>query len=159
MGKRRKARESTLQILFQLEFDIAQLGKTLNDYWKSRKAHKEIREYSNWLSRGIITHQKKIDTVIQSISEHWRISRMTLIDRNILRMAVFELLYEESIDPAVVINEAIEIAKKYSGEKASTFINGILDAVRKNLDEIKKSFKEKEDEQKRKRTKKGKPEC
>jgi len=84
---------------------------------------------------------------------------MTLIDRNILRMAVFELLYEESIDPAVVINEAIEIAKKYSGEKASTFINGILDAVRKNLDEIKKSFKEKEDEQKRKRTKKGKPEC
>ena len=142
MGRRRKARESTLQILFQLEFDNSQLEKTLNEHWKNKKVLKEIREYSSWLVKGIITHQEKIDNIIQSTSEHWRISRMALIDRNILRMAVFELLYEESIAPAVVINEAIEVAKKYSGEKASTFINGILDAVRKNLDDIKKSMKE-----------------
>ncbi|UCC40050.1 MAG: transcription antitermination factor NusB [Candidatus Aminicenantes bacterium] len=142
MGKRRKARESTLQILFQLEFDSTQLEKTLSEYWKSRRVLAEIKEYSNWLAKGIVTHQEKIDNIIQSTSEHWRISRMALIDRNILRMAVFELLYEESIAPAVVINEAIEVAKKYSGEHASTFINGILDSVRKNLDEIKKSLKE-----------------
>ena len=142
MGRRRKARESTLQILFQLEFDDSTLEKTLNEHWKNKKVHKEIQEYSNWLAKGIVTHQEKIDNIIQSTSEHWRISRMALIDRNILRMAVFELLYEESIAPAVVINEAIEVAKKYSGEKASTFINGILDAVRKNLGDIKKSMKE-----------------
>ena len=140
MGRRRKARESTLQILFQLEFDNFPLEKALKDHWKNKKVHKEIREYSNWLAEGIVAHQEKIDNIIQSTSEHWRISRMALIDRNILRMAVFELLYEESIAPAVVINEAIEVAKKYSGEKASTFINGILDAVRKNLDNIKKSM-------------------
>ena len=142
MGRRRKARESTLQILFQLEFNNSLLEKTLSEHWKNKKVHKEIREYSNWLAKGIVTHQEKIDNIIQSTSEHWRISRMALIDRNILRMAVFELLYEENIAPAVVINEAIEVAKKYSGEKASTFINGILDAVRKNLDDIKKSMEE-----------------
>lgn len=140
MGRRRKARESTLQILFQLEFDDSLLEKTLREHWKNKKVHKEIREYSNWLAKGIVTHQEKIDNIIQSTSEHWRISRMALIDRNILRMAIFELLYEGNIAPAVVINEAIEVAKKYSGEKASTFINGILDAVRKNLEDIKKSI-------------------
>ena len=69
---------------------------------------------------------------------------MALVDRNILRMAVFELLYEENIAPAIVINEAIEIAKKYSGDEAATFVNGILDAVRKDLKDIKKSLEEKE---------------
>jgi N utilization substance protein B len=142
MGRRRKARESTLQILFQLEFDSSALEKILKEHWKNRKVHKEIREYSNWLAKGIVAHQEKIDNIIQSTSEHWRISRMALIDRNILRMAVFELLNEKSIAPAVVINEAIEVAKKYSGEKASIFINGILDAVRKNLNEIKKSLED-----------------
>jgi N utilization substance protein B len=142
MGRRRKARESTLQILFQLEFDTSALEKILKEHWKNRKVHKEIREYSNWLAKGIVAYQEKIDNIIQSTSEHWRISRMALIDRNILRMAIFELLNEKSIAPAVVINEAIEVAKKYSGEKASIFINGILDAVRKNLNEIKKSLED-----------------
>jgi N utilization substance protein B len=146
MGRRRKARESTLQILFQLEFDNSTLERILNEHWKNRKVHKEIKEYSNWLAKGIVAHQEKIDNIIQSASEHWRISRMALIDRNILRMAVFELLNEKDIAPAVVINEAIEVAKKYSGEKAFTFINGVLDAVRKNLDEIKKSIEEDKDD-------------
>lgn len=142
MGKRRKARESTLQILFQLEFDNTQLERTLNQYWENKKALKEIREYTGWLVNGIISQQDKIDSIIQSISEHWRISRMALVDRNILRMAVFELLYEENIAPAIIINEAIEISKKYSGDKSATFINGILDAILKNLGNIKKSLKE-----------------
>jgi N utilization substance protein B len=69
---------------------------------------------------------------------------MALVDRNILRMAVFELLHEKNIAPAIIINEAIEIAKKYSGDEAATFVNGILDAIRKNLKDIKNSSKEKE---------------
>ena len=141
MGRRRKAREETLRILFRLEFENTQLEKTLIQYWENRKASEEIKEYSTWLVKGIISHQDKIDNIIQRVSEHWRISRMALIDRNILRMAVFELLNEENIAPAIVINEAIEIAKKYSGDKAATFVNGILDAIRKNLKNIRKSLK------------------
>ncbi len=144
MGQRRKAREETLRILFRLEFENKQIEKTLNQYWKSKKASEEIKEYSTWLVNGVISDQAKIDNIIQQVSEHWRISRMALVDRNILRMAVFELLYEENIAPAIVINEAIEIAKKYSGDEAATFVNGILDAVRKDLKDIKKSLEEKE---------------
>jgi N utilization substance protein B len=144
MGQRRKAREDTLRILFRLEFENKQIEKTLDQYWKSKKASEEIKEYSTWLVNGVISDQAKIDNIIQQVSEHWRISRMALVDRNILRMAVFELLYEEKIAPAIVINEAIEIAKKYSGEEAATFVNGILDAVRKDLKDIKKSLEEKE---------------
>jgi len=134
MGKRRKARESTLQILFQLEFDNSEPEKTIEQYWQQREATEEIKEYSRWLVKGIISHQRDIDRIIQSVSEHWRLSRMALVDRNILRMAVFELLFEKNIAPAIVINEAIEIAKKYSNEEAAMFVNGVLDAVRKKLE-------------------------
>ena len=142
MGRRRKAREETLRILFRLEFENTHLEKTLIQYWENRKTSEEIKEYSTWLVNGIISRKERIDNIIQRVSEHWRISRMALIDRNILRIAVFELLYEENIAPPIVINEAIEIAKKYSGDQAATFVNGILDAIRKKLISIKKSLKE-----------------
>ena len=87
-----------------------------------------------WLVRGIRDGQEEVDGAIQAASEHWRIARMAVVDRNILRIAVFEMLRAKTLVPAIVINEAIEIAKKYSGEEASVFINGILDAVRKRLE-------------------------
>ena len=146
MGRRRKAREETLRILYRLEFNNRPLEETIDQYWENKRAHKVTREYSTWLVSGIISHQKMIDTFIQQVSEHWRISRMALIDRNIIRIAVFELLYEENIAPAIIINEAIEIAKMYSGNEAATFVNGILDAVRKNLNKIKKSLKDENDD-------------
>jgi len=146
MGRRRKAREETLCFLFRLEFEKAHVEEKLTQYWENRKTPEEIKEYSTWLIHGIISHQDKIDNIIQSFSENWRISRMALVDRNILRMAVFELLYEEDIASAIVIDEAIEVAKKYSGEGAAKFVNGILDAVRKNLDDIQKSLKGKNHE-------------
>jgi N utilization substance protein B len=145
MGRRRKAREETLRILYRLEFDNRSLEETIDQYWENKRAHRATREYSTWLVSGVISHLKKIDTIIQQASEHWRISRMALIDRNIIRIAAFELLYEENIAPAIIINEAIEIAKMYSGEEAATFVNGILDAIRKNLKKIKKSLKDKND--------------
>lgn len=155
MGRRRRAREDTLRILFRLEFNDQDVEEVVARYWKERKAEKEVREYSNWLTRGIVSRKKKMDSIIQSASEHWRLSRMTLIDRNVLRMALFELLFEENIAPAIIINEAIEIAKKYSGEEAAPFINGILDAVRKNLEQVRKSLKEENDNgRKKERTKK-----
>jgi N utilization substance protein B len=144
MGRRRKAREETLRILFRLEFENKQIEKTLNQYWESKKTTREIKEYSTWLVNGVVSDQEKIDNIIQQVSEHWRISRMAIVDRNILRMAVFELLNEKNIAPAIIINEAIEIAKKYSGDEAATFVNGILDAIRKNLKDIMRSLEEKE---------------
>ncbi|MDH5384707.1 MAG: transcription antitermination factor NusB [Candidatus Aminicenantes bacterium] len=142
MGKRRKARESTLQILFQLEFNDSELEKAFESFWRERKASKEIKEYCRWLVEGIESHRERIDRLIQSVSENWRVARMAIVDRNVLRIAVFELLYEENIAPAIVINEAIEITKKYSSEEAATFVNGILDAARKKIEEMKKLPKE-----------------
>ncbi len=139
MGIRRKARESTLQILFQLEFDNTLPEKKLQPFWKDRKASPEERKLSDWLVKGILAHLNYIDDFIQSVSENWRISRMALVDKNILRMAAFELLHGEDIAPAIVINEAIEIAKKYSSEQSATFVNGILDALRKKIDDMKKN--------------------
>jgi len=123
MGQRRKARESALQILYQLEFDESGAGKAVDSFWRKKKAPAETKDYCRWLVEGVLADRDVIDESIQSISEHWRIARMGLVDRNILRLAAFELLR----------NEAIEIAKKYSGPEAAIFVNGILDALRKKV--------------------------
>jgi N utilization substance protein B len=133
MGQRRKARESALQILYQLEFDAAGAEGAVDAFWKKKKGTAETKDYSRWLVEGILARREEIDAAIQSVSEHWRIARMGIVDRNILRLAAFELLQAPSIAPAIVINEAIEIAKKYSGPEAATFVNGILDALRKKI--------------------------
>lgn len=144
MGTRRQARESTLQILFQREFDDTSLEQALSQYWEGKKSNKSVKEYSQLLVDGVLSHQAAIDSIIQSASEHWRISRMALVDRNILRIAVFELFYEKDLAPAIVINEAIEIAKKYSGGQSAMFINGVLDAISKNIHNFEKSLKDRE---------------
>jgi N utilization substance protein B len=144
MGVRRKARESALQVLFQLEFDESPAEDVAAGYWTRRKPVKEVREYGSWLVNGIVRRRDEIDRIIDRISEHWRLARMAVVDRNILRIAVFEFLEEQHIAPAVIINEALEIAKKYSGEQAAVFINGILDTAQKQLV---KDLKSKDEEQ------------
>lgn len=146
MGKRRKARESALQILFQLEFDNSQPEETLKQYWISQRSSTETKGYTKQLIIGITAHQEEIDRTVQSGSENWRISRMPIVDRNILRMAVFELFYEKSLAPAIVINEAIEIAKKFGSDKSSPFINGVLDGLLKKMKKNKKSSREDKNE-------------
>jgi N utilization substance protein B len=133
MGQRRKARESALQILYQLEFDPAEAGAAVASFWKKKRGTAETREYSRRLVEGVLARKEEVDAAIQSVSEHWRVSRMAVVDRNILRLAAFELLEAGPMAPAIVINEAIEIAKKYSGPEAATFVNGVLDALRKRV--------------------------
>jgi N utilization substance protein B len=145
MGRRRKARENALQLLFQLDFNEAEVETALSLFWKGKRETQEVKEYSAWLVRGIYSHLEKIDSVIRSHSQNWRLARMAAVDRNILRIAVFELLYEENVAAAVIINEAIEIAKKYSNEQAASFVNGILDGVRKELGKKGSGEKESED--------------
>ena len=156
MGKRRKSRECALQVLFQLEFNSADPEALIRRYWEYQKVTEDVREYGNWIIEGIRAHSREVDAAIQSASENWRIPRMAVVDRNILRISVYELLFEKTLVPAIVINEAIEIAKKYSGEEASVFVNGILDAVRKTLEAGKDSSKEGTDGKKRRIAKTGK---
>jgi N utilization substance protein B len=133
MGERRRAREAALQILYQLEFGTAEPAAAVRSFWKSKRAPEATREYSRWLVRGILEHRDDLDEAIQKISKNWRVARMSLVDRNILRLAAFELSYARPTAPAIVINEAIEIAKKYSSPEAAVFVNGILDALRRGI--------------------------
>lgn len=134
MGKRREARECALQVLFQLEFDISDVERSLREYWTGKKPKDDVRKYASWLVHGILARKTDVDGLIRDTSQHWRMERMGLVDRNILRMAVYKLLEEKVLAPPIIINEAIEIAKKYSDEKSATFINGLLDAIRKKLE-------------------------
>jgi N utilization substance protein B len=129
MGQRRKARECALQILFQLEFNSGDPLILVKAYWEHQKASREVREYGTWIVEKILAHGQDIDRAIQSASKNWRLARMAVVDRNILRIAVAELLYDRTLVPAIVMNEAIEIAKRYSGEESAVFVNGVLDAV------------------------------
>jgi len=133
MGQRRKARECALQILFQLEFNSGDPRALVKVYWEHQKASRELREYGTWIVEQILAHGEDVDRAIQSASKNWRLARMAVVDRNILRIAVAELLYEKTLAPAIVMNEAIEIAKRYSGEESAVFVNGVLDAVGRRL--------------------------
>ena len=133
MGNRRKARECALQILFQTEFNSADPAALARTYWEHQKATSEVRAYGTWLVEQILGRRDEIDGAVQSASKNWRLARMAVVDRNILRIAVCELLYEPALASAIVIDEAIEIAKKYSGRESAVFVNGVLDAVGKSL--------------------------
>jgi N utilization substance protein B len=133
MGKRRQARECALQILFQLEFHSGDPREVARAYWEGRRAAAGAREYGTWIVERILENGEAVDRTIQAASKNWRLARMAVVDRNILRIAVAELLYEPTLVPAIVMDEAIEIAKRYSGEESAVFVNGVLDAVVRGL--------------------------
>ena len=130
MNRRRKARELSLQMLFQHEFPGARSNfKAVEDLDPAKKEDAEVRTFSEELVNGTLLHLDEIDQKIQQVAAHWKMDRMASVDRNIMRFAVFELLYRDDIPPAVTINEALEIAKKYSSSESASFINGLLDKI------------------------------
>lgn len=130
--KRRRAREYALQILFQIDLTKDSFDENLLDYfWAGSKEEEDVKEFANTIVRGTLEHLVEIDKFIKQSAENWSIDRMAVIDRNILRAATYELLYQTDIPPSVTINEAIEIAKKYSTGDSASFINGILDKIQK----------------------------
>jgi len=131
MGRRRKARECALQILYELEFHENEVEAHFENFWRERREPEEVKEYCEWLVRGVLKERARLDAAIQEVSKNWRLERMAVVDRNILRLAAFELEAEPHLEPAIIINEAIEIAKKFSGEEAAHFVNGLLDALRR----------------------------
>lgn len=129
---RRTGRELALQIIFQKEFMAQANEQELLKMFKNHFAlDDQLLDYSEKLVKTVILHKEKIDEMIQKYSVHWSLKRLSLIDLNILRIAVCELLFEmeDPIPPKVAINEALEIAKKYSSQDSPSFINGILDQI------------------------------
>lgn len=129
--KRRRSREYALQILFQLELT----GNGLNDdllkaFWKGvNHEPDDVKEFTHSIVRETLENLNKIDEIIKTAAQNWSLERMAVIDRNILRAATNELAFREDIPASVAINEAIEIAKKFSTEESASFINGILDRI------------------------------
>ncbi len=129
MGARRKAREYAFQILFQLDFDRDDYREKLEQFWQAHNCSPEIMEFAESLVNGTSEHLDKIDEVISGHSLNWSLSRMSAADRNILRFSTYEILFCDDIPAKVSINEALEIAKKYSATESASFINGILDKI------------------------------
>ena len=137
MGSRRKARECALQMLFAADVADAVPEDVLRLYWAQlgdADLEETARDFATRLARGTLAHLVDLDERIRSRAEHWRIPRMAIVDRNILRLAVYEFLYEPT-PRTVAINEALEIARRFSTYEATQFINGILDAIKRDLDE------------------------
>jgi len=134
MGKRRKARELALQLLYQLDLQEESSPEPhLDEFWMRHPVDGEVREFTESLIRGTKLHEAKIDEMISGYAQNWEIERMAVVDRNILRQGIFELLWAEEVPPKVAINEALEVAKKFSTQESSRFINGVLDRIHKEL--------------------------
>jgi len=140
MGTRRKSREAALQFLFQNDFvkvadvgDDLELAESFHLFCSLYQVNKKARPYALDLVQGVLTEIEKIDELISSAGSQWRLSRIAPTDRNLLRIAVFEMTQMENVPPQVAINEAVEIAKRFAGDDSPRFINGVLDAVRSNI--------------------------
>jgi N utilization substance protein B len=129
--KRRRAREYALQILFQLELAGTELNDALlKEFWNGiNHEPDDVKDFTHRIVRETLDNLETIDATIKKAAQHWSLERMAAIDRNILRAATYELLLRTDIPNTVIINEAIEIAKKYSTQESASFINGILDRI------------------------------
>ena len=136
MGTRRKSRELALQMLFQADMGKQPPSDVQRAFWAERdNVTSEVRGFAEDLFRVAIDRATSIDQMIEKHAQHWRMERMAAVDRNVLRGAVAEFLGYPETPKAVVINEALEIARKYSSPESVTFINGVLDSVGKELDQ------------------------
>jgi len=133
----RRAREAALQMLYQWEIGRASAPEAIATYWPAHDPDETLdeplRQFANGLVRGTIARVTQIDAILTTHAQNWRVERMAAIDRLVLRLAVYELLAEPDTPAKVVINEAIELVRSYTGDEAVGFVNGILDAARKEL--------------------------
>jgi len=134
MGIRREARECAVQILFQLDLNPGCLDGIFNDFWTHARADDSARRFAEELVKGVRENLDTIDASVRKYAEHWDIGRMRVVDRNVIRLAVYEMFFRQDIPPVVSINEAVDIAKYFSDSKSGRFVNGILDRARLDLD-------------------------
>ncbi len=129
MGSRRRSREIALQVLYQMDMTGAAPQEAIAAYYNSFDTAASVKEFFEKLVLGVSLHREEIDRLIVAASQHWRLERMPVVDRNVLRIAVYEMLHCGDIPPKVSINEAIDLGKTYGSEESGAFINGILDHV------------------------------
>jgi len=128
--RRRKAREHALQILYQLDIKREKpSASVLKNFWTEYNPDEEVKLFAEEIVKGTFKHLAKINQLIHRCAKNWSLDRMAVVDRNVLRMAVYEILYRLDIPTSVTINEAIEIAKKYGTDESGSFVNGILDSI------------------------------
>lgn len=129
MRKRTQSREFALQVLYQINITQDSVDEAAKLFWEENESEEEVRDFANWLVQGTVEHQSALDQIIVKYAENWNLDRMAVVDRNILRMAAYELLYAADIPPKVTINEAVNLAKKFSQSDSGKFVNGILDRI------------------------------
>jgi N utilization substance protein B len=135
--KRRKAREYALQLLFQLDVRKEKPSATLfKRFWAGEETDVDIREFAEEIVRGTYKHLRTINAKVLACAKNWTLERMATVDRNVLRLAAYEILYRLDIPPNVTINEAIELAKKYGTDESGAFVNGILDSVARSAGKV-----------------------
>ena len=135
MGPRRKAREYALQMLFQWDITHDSIDQVASTFFQNQPEESQaVVDFANQLVTSTVEHVEQIDDFIRRHAEHWRLDRMATVDRNILRLAVQEFLYDKDTPKTVVINEAIEIARRFSAQESPQFINGVLDSIKKELE-------------------------
>ena len=134
MGLRRDGREAAIQFLYQFDaHKPAHMDDALAGFWKQSEVPQKVRDFANDLLRGALEKLPEVDAKIRTLADNWDFERLAVVDRNILRLAVYEMLFRPEIPPVVSINEAIEIAKKFSTAESGKFVNGLLDRVKKEL--------------------------
>lgn len=131
MRKRTKARECALQILYQIDITKDSPDNLLSAFWEDKKTESEVRDFATALVKGTVENMQKIDDIITKYASNWKLKRMAVVDRNVLRLSAYELLYREDIPPKVSINEAVDLAKKYGDIDSGKFVNGVLDRINK----------------------------
>jgi transcription antitermination protein NusB len=135
MGPRRKAREYALQMLFQWDITHDNIDQVAATFFQNQEEETPaVADFARALVTGTVEHVEDIDRLIQRHADNWRLDRMAVVDRNVLRMAAQEFLYDKETPKTVVINEAIEIARRFSTQESPQFINGILDSIKKELE-------------------------
>ncbi len=131
MRKRTQARECALQILYQSDIRKEQPEKLFLDFWRDNEVGAEVSDFASSLVLGTLKNLKKIDETITCYASNWKLNRMAVIDRNVLRLATYELLFCDDIPQKVSINEAVDLAKKFGDTESGKFVNGILDKISK----------------------------
>ena len=133
MRKRTRAREYALQVLYQMDITRDDSNAALENFWQAHtdeEIAQELKDFTSELVKGVADNLEVIDNNVSSYAANWKLERMAVVDRNVLRMSCFELLFREDIPPKVSINEAVDLAKKYSGLEAGKFVNAILDKIK-----------------------------
>ena len=133
MGHRRAGRECALQMLYGRDIGGVPDGEILRNYRAMDEIRPDVLEFAGQLFTGVVARLDELDRLIQSHAQNWRLSRMAAVDRNVLRIAVFELISDRNSPDSAIINEAIELARKFSTQDSAQFVNGILDSIRKSL--------------------------